>query len=59
MSETVQFSGEDAWDAFVNHNSLDIVEEDEFMVWCEARNVEYTLPALEAAYREFQEAQDK
>ena len=28
---TIQFSGESDWDAIVNHNSLDIVEEERFI----------------------------
>jgi hypothetical protein len=52
--ETVQFSGEDAWDAIVNHNSLDIEEEDSFLKFCESRNIPFDLPSLETAFEQWQ-----
>lgn len=54
MSElTVRFQGEDDWEAFVNHNSMDIVEEDVFLAFCESRCIPFDLEHLEQAYLEF------
>ena len=36
---TIQFSGEDNWDTIINHNSLDIEEETEFLEFCRKRGV--------------------
>lgn len=51
---TVKFSGEDDWDAFINHNSMDIAEEDEFLDYCEKNRIPFDLEHLEAAYIAFQ-----
>lgn len=55
-SPTTRFSGETAWDAVVNHNSLDIVEEDGFLAFCAARGLGKDSKALEldAAFRDWE-----
>lgn len=52
----VRFSGETAWDAVVNHNSLDIVEEDAFLAFCAARGLgkDSAQAELEAALRDWE-----
>lgn len=52
----VRFSGETAWDAVVNHNSLDIEEEDRFRAFCWTRGLGKGSKALEldAAFREWE-----
>lgn len=56
VRKSVQFQGETAWDAIVNHHSLDIVEEDEFQHFCAHKKVAMSLPALEQAYSSWQRA---
>lgn len=55
--ECVRFSGETAWDAVVNHNSLDIVEEEGFLAFCAERGLGKgsAQPELEKALREWVE----
>lgn len=54
----IQWPGEDAWHAIVNSYALDIVEEDQFLLFCERLRVDYdNLDALEAAYKRWRDAQ--
>jgi hypothetical protein len=58
---TVRFSGESPWNAVINHNSLDIVEEVAFLAWCIRNGIdrESSLSILEAAFERFErEKQD-
>ncbi len=58
---TVQFAGESNWDVIVNHNSLDIVEEEEFgkFVIAHGHNKESELHILEAIYLEWVEKREE
>lgn len=53
--EIDKFSGESSWDAVVNRNSMDIVEEDDFRAYCllNSLSVRSSLRDLEVAYKDW------
>lgn len=52
-----QFQGESAWDAFVNHESLDIEEEEAFLDYVLIEGHDPDMMTLEALAKDWQQYQ--
>ena len=57
---TTQFEGETDWDAIINDNSLDIVEENDFMIFVYAmgESEESSLETLEFLFSRWEQSRE-